>query len=548
MANFLKTAACPKCQSRGGDSKGNNRVIYDDNSYYCFSCGDFKTGTGSRSLTETEYSELPMYTTEAILGKRGISAEVIKNYGVKTLVDEDGQLSIKFPFHDVNRVESNCQYRAVDSATGELLHEIKFSKGKIKIPLFGWQLVKPQTKTLIICEGLTDALYFASNFSRSDTAVLGMSTATAAKKAAAHIQAYDNNYTIILAFDNDEAGNSAAERFADSFGEEKVLFRLSIPSEYNDVCEWSPNKEQLSEAITNAHPVSMLGILGAAEIVDRADKYLRALASDTHVKLSFAPKLTKATRFMPGKLIGIIGASGEGKSTLAEHLIMEFLQQSKKVFVVSQEMSPQEVAVKLLRMVRNLPLDDPDYVRTMTEEDFQQMRKDLRRLVDLMNSTDSYGQMSIETIEKHIYKLISIGRHPDLIVVDNLLAIAPTGEAECLKNICRDLKDLAEKHQTCIILISHTTKPPKKHRGVYQPPLNDAYGSSGMAISPDSVLGVVSDKEANVTYIHTAKLDRMGGKYANITYDYKDYCLIEQESGTRSNYNDEEDETYEDVY
>ena len=97
------------------------------------------------------------------------------------------------------------------------------------------------------------------------------------------------------------------------------------------------------------------------------------------------------------------------------------------------------------------------------------------------------------------------------------------------------------------MILTHTSKP-QKQRGIQQPTLNAAYGSSGIPIYCDSALGVASDKKACLTMIETVKLERLGGCYANVAFDYKDYCLTEQQPGERSNYKDEEDDDYEEVY
>lgn len=549
MANVVESVACPKCQQKGGDKSGNNRLLYDDGGHFCFACGDYKTGSGSLSTSTIELTTLPMFTTEAILGSRGISAQVIKDYGVTTVVNDSGQLYVKLPFHDVNRAEVAYQLRAVDTSTGTLTGEKRFSKGKIPLPLFGWRLVSPATKQIVVCEGLSDCLYFASIYKRSDTVVLGMASATSAKKAAAHLLAYDKDYRIVLAFDNDDAGHMATDTFAqyvELHNEEKVIYSISLPSEFKDICEWSPTAAALKEAVDSALPLSLSGLLGAEEIGQRVSEYFEALSSSSQIELSFSPTISKALRLMPGKLIGIIGASGEGKSTFVEHLAMEFLQQKLSVFAVSQEMLAEEFAIKLLRMVRNQPLDDPFFVKRLSKEEKQEIVKQTTSLTRLLNMTDGFGVMSVENIDRHIHKLTAAGRHPDLVIVDHLLAITSDSETGTILDACRDLKALARAHNTCVTILTHTSKP-QKGRGIQQPTLNAAYGSSGIPIYCDAALGIASDKQSCITMVETVKLERLGGGYANVTFSYKDYCLTELEEGTRVNYEKDAEDDYEET-
>lgn len=44
MRKQTKTTACPRCRENGGDTRGNNLVVYDDGGYHCFACGYHKSG------------------------------------------------------------------------------------------------------------------------------------------------------------------------------------------------------------------------------------------------------------------------------------------------------------------------------------------------------------------------------------------------------------------------------------------------------------------------------------------------------------------------
>lgn len=543
-ALVIGSTACPKCVSSGGDRSGNNRILYDDGGYHCFSCNDHKTGSGYKRETEQELERMPEFTAQSILAKRGITAEVINQYGVSAVMDSSNRLHIEFPIHDVNGVVANAQYRAVDVSTGTMTKEIAFSSGKVLLPLFGWKQVKPHTKTLIICEGLTDALILASAYSRFDTVVLGMTTATAAKKVAAHLLAYSEDRKIVLAFDNDKAGRDAEATFLNHIerhDDSRIIYRLDFPEQYKDIGDWVASGGFNKEAIEFPLPLSMSGLVGAKEIAAKVGAYFAAMDSQKQIELSFSPTLSDALRLMPGKLVGIIGASGEGKSTLVEHFAMEALQQKLNVFAVSQEMLAEEFAVKLLRMVRNEPLDSPKFIRTLAPETRKEIVQQTEKLCRLLNMTDGFGQMSIEAIDKHLHKLTAAGRHPDLVIVDHLLAITSDSDAGTIIEVCRELKELARNHETCVLILTHTSKP-QKGRGIQQPTLNSAYGSSGIPIFCDSALGVASDKEACITMVETVKLERMGGAYANVKFDYRDYCLVESVEGKRSSYTEEEED------
>lgn len=39
MARVVEKVPCPKCREKGGDSRGDNLLVYDDGGYHCFACG-----------------------------------------------------------------------------------------------------------------------------------------------------------------------------------------------------------------------------------------------------------------------------------------------------------------------------------------------------------------------------------------------------------------------------------------------------------------------------------------------------------------------------
>lgn len=543
---------CPKCL----DSGANNLVFYADGHAYCYSCSHLVPAKGGYTPIQEDTYTLPMHTTFSVLGKRGISEAAIKSFGVQVKQTEDGQLWLSFPLHDVNGAEYTQHLRAIDTSTGELTRIMKYPGGvKLKLPLFGWQHVKKQP-TLVVCEGETDALILSSRLGhQSQVAVVGLVGVANAEKLAAHMVAYAGKRKIVLAMDNDQAGKDAVAKivtYNDRHEANLNLLKLSIPAQHKDIGDWltaEPTLDILSE-IEQSQAVAIAGILGADEIADSLGDYIVNLRLNSLVELKFSPTLSEAVRLLPGKLVGVAGSSGQGKSTLAEHMIMEHLQQQKKTFVVSQEMMPAEVALKLARMIRNQPLDNPRFLQTLTLAEIVNVKECVRKLTRLMNATDGFGVMEVERIDQHLHKLTAAGNKPELVVVDHLLAICQNTEANSIMDVCRDLKELARNHQTCIVLLSHVRKAQNgKSKTIYRPQLDDIYGSSGLAMYADSILAVASDKSKCETYIETIKVERLGGAYRDVSFSYKDYCLCELDNSGHTDYAEEEEyDSQEEVY
>lgn len=549
----MSRTLCPACADKGKDNSRNNLVNYSDGGSYCYACGYF-VSDGNKSVGEQELedNQMPQYTLDNILSKRGISSDVIKRYGL-TLVENDGNLMVRVPVTDANGQESGAQYRLVDTSSGKLTRDMRTTKGsKLKVPCFGVNTITKLTKTILVCEGWTDALAAASTVEgRSDISVLGLCGATFAKRAAMFLARYHEDKRIVLALDNDEAGAKAKDDFVSTTAQhspDKLLYKLAIPNEHKDIGDWlNSTKVDLVQELENAAPVFSSNLLTSEDVGNLLVPFLNKLKNEEHIRLNFSPSLDAAVKLMPGKLVGILGDSGQGKSTLAEHLMLEAITQKERVFCVSAEMSAEEVALKLMRTVKREPLHLSSYLKSLDEEYFSEIAEQTKRVLSWLTLVDNFGEVSLEKIDSYLLELAAANRKPSLVVVDHLLAISESLEPNSLQKTCEELKGLARKHSVCVVLLCHTKKPQNQtRRTIYRPMLSDAYGSNGLSMYADVVLAVAKDAVKNETYVEAVKQERMIGKYVDVTLAFEDWQLSEtQNEAAPSVYDNESEEAAE---
>lgn len=535
MGNCVRHERCPQCAAKGGDSAGNNLAIYDNGGAYCFACG---YAVVDKYKGQTENNEvlnvMPIHTVETILGKRGISPEAIKAYDVQAMQDDaTGEMFISFPICDVNGKPMFSQRRIYNPNTGELSRDMKFAKGtKLNNPLFGWQLVTRKTKTLLICEGNTDTLTAASRLNKYPAVtVVGIVGAANAKRAAAQIVRHAPKLNIVLALDNDEAGQKAKEAFVEYFRDNNPDNALrELRFNYKDLNDWLMTEPDvdLGDEVVNAEPVLSSDIVGANEITDSFLKYLDAIEHEKYVTLQFSPTLSNTLRLMPGKLVGVAGDSGKGKSTLVEQIALEALADGRNVFFISAEMKPAEVALKLVRNVRGIDYYDKSVLENMSDIDREDLRAFTRALLRKLRMFARFGSCGVEELEQKLHELVAANVAPDLIIVDHILAIAKEGSTEELESISKNMKALAERFEVPIIILSHVRKQQQQNkRTVYRPQLSDLYNSGGLGRYADIVLGVGLDPDKKITYVETIKMERMGGGYADLMLRLVDWSLQE---------------------
>ena len=487
---------------------------------------------------------MPQHTVATILKKRGIDSEVAKAYNVTCFQSEDGQLWLKFPLVDASGQPSEAFHkRPINLETGELVKELKLNKGaKVSNPLFGWQQIGKQTNTIVVCEGQTDTLSLATALKqKNDVAVVGMVGTANATKAAAQIVRYASKKTIVLAFDNDDAGTQATDKFLEYIqaqAPEITILKLAIPPQFNDVNQWLTSVESEAsvaalEALSEAKPLLTNGLVGGEEIANSLLEYIRKLKTGDYCRLKFAPTLDRAVKLLPGKLVGVIGDSGKGKSTFVEHVALEAMAQGFNCFFVSAEMKPEETALKLARTVRGIDYYDEGVLSNMTDEDISELQQFTGKLLNKLSMFARFGTCTTDEIQKKIQELTIINRKPHIVVVDHMLAISSTGETGELENIAKELKSIAERNDCCVILLCHVRKQMKaSNRTIYRPQLSDVYNSGGLARYADVVLAVALDPDKKLTMIETVKMERLGGRYADVSLRMVDFQLSEVDEET----------------
>jgi len=114
MGNVVRKEPCPKCREMGGDKSGDNLVIYEDESAYCFACGHtilseeekerrglnnyvYEETSMSEPLTKEQIKEIRDTTGNKGQNSRGITDETFRKYGVRFEYDEEsGEVSSHF--------------------------------------------------------------------------------------------------------------------------------------------------------------------------------------------------------------------------------------------------------------------------------------------------------------------------------------------------------------------------------------------------------------------------------------------------------------------
>lgn len=180
----------------------------------------------------------------------------------------------------------------------------------------------------------------------------------------------------------------------------------------------------------------------------RASRALR-MAAEAGRPLPEVPALASlyamGVVFRERNLVLIAGPSGGGKSTLAQYLAAVM---GVPALVIAPDMDETESIPRLISTLSGVPVDevreDMDvYGHFLDDCEMEFYWDDSPSIEDIYLDLDAYVEL--------------YDAWPKLILVDNLLEIdAGDGELEAQRFVMNELKALAKKTDSCVIVLTHT--------------------------------------------------------------------------------------------
>lgn len=383
MANFKHHTSCDRCGSSDA------LAVYDDESVYCWSCGyatlseDMKNeykknkpksyNKGARMKpqeTEVRTKELkPLIDKEtaqevknntSAKGSlyRGIKDEVLQYFGVRTEYSESNESGES---EEVQAVYYPVTYEGKLSGYKVRKHPKTFSsigRTGVECDLFGQFRYEQGGKVCLLVGGEHDQLaayqmireYQVSkgNGHYEPPAVvsptIGESGCT--KQIQKNYSFFDKFEKIIVAFDNDDAGEKATEKIMSALPKNKVFvmqMRFKDPNKY--LLEGESQK--FIRDYYEAKKYVPAGIVGSNEL------YSKLLESVNVKKITLPPFMSKLDEMIGSIDLGSIGVlaagTGAGKTSFTNELVYHWLFNSPyKIGIVSLELTCGQYAQALL--------------------------------------------------------------------------------------------------------------------------------------------------------------------------------------------------------
>ena len=313
-SKVIRREACPECGSK------DNVAVYDDGGKHCYgsSC-TYRVHSNSGNIIKMERKPSPMKTTGTFnsIVDRKISLDTCKFYGV-TVTQEP----VKHIYPYYNETGELLANKIRDVATKSF-----HSEGNIKGSLlFGQNKFKNGGNFITLCEGEIDALSAYEMLGSKWPVVSIKNGSQSVKMDIANKYIYDflmSHDTIIICFDNDDAGKAAAIKAAEVLAPKAKI----VPMQYKDANEYLclGKKKEFVQHWWDAKEYTPENIISGKDLWETINE--KAIEPEVHYPFEGVEKLTYGIRL--GELVTITAGSGLGKSQFVRELVYHILKNTQ---------------------------------------------------------------------------------------------------------------------------------------------------------------------------------------------------------------------------
>lgn len=412
---------------------------------------------------------------EYLRTERAFSDETIKEFELGCSIVK-GEPWLTIPLKDSNERCVNVRFRTIPPAK----KTFRVCSGR-PLPLFGSnKLGTDKRLPIVVVEGECDVIALWQ-YGFKENVVSGTAGASTWKDE--WLDTLEHYDQFIVCYDNDDAGKTGSERFAEKMGKERCS-EATLPKKDAGECLVSGvSVESVKRIIDRAQP--MFG--PKFKRVDAYESDIERLISNPEELVGRPTGSEKIDRCLGGLRPGLMvvsGDTGHGKTTWATWLLWMQARQQVPVMVTSFEQRPVGTVQKLLRMQMGCDF---------TDRSANQRADGLTMLGKLpIHMLDHYGHLSPEDLMqsiKYAHRRLGV----QVVLIDHLgflLDSKADNKVSQIEGVIRDLAVMSYSLGVTIVLVCHPKGTPPGHLRIT---VNDLKGSSAIKQDASEVVIVVRD-------------------------------------------------------
>lgn len=508
MTQLQSHQPCPDCES-------SDALAYYDWGTQCFSCGRKKFNANEPHLGKLLKEKLTVHSMKLIkptdlefrsVTERGITRDTCQDYGVGS-----NNNNFYFPYYD----ESNSLVAYKKRGTEEKRFSVE---GEWKqANLFGQQLFTKGGKYVTIVEGEFDALAaYQMLGSRYPVVSVRNGAGSALQDCKANYEWLDSFETIVVCFDGDEPGTTAAAQVAELFGTKTRVYKHE--SGFKDACEYLSAQEskKFVDRWWQSEQFVPDGIVAGKGLWDLVSQPVEE--AECLYPFDGLNELTYGIR--TGELITVTAGSGLGKSQFLREIVYHVLNNTTdNIGLMFLEESVKKTAKSLMSLAVNKPLHLPD---VETTEDELRMAFDSTLGTDRIYLFDHFGSTAVDNIISRV-RFMAKALSCKYIFLDHVSIVVSSqdngDERKALDEIMTRLRMIVQETGVALFAVSHLKRPDGKgHEEGAATSLSALRGSGSIGQLSDIVLGLERNGQAEDPIDrHTTKVRVLKNRFSGLT-------------------------------
>lgn len=443
---FVGHVACKHCGSSDGVG------MYSNGIGKCFVCDKITFDKERENTMQESYQpkqteslqSIDAYDTRGVQ-ERGITKQVAAHYGMRVAYNQDG--TIEAHYYPYTKKGKTVAYKV-----RQLPKDFRVKGDFSEIDLFGQSTFTQGGRSLVITEGELDAMAVAQSTLTNGGKIFPVVSLPSSSNLnplisnREWVRSFD---TVVLMFDQDEAGEKAVENAAKIIGWDKVKV-ASLPE--NDPCETliKHGHKALVNAFWSAQPYTPAAVVRGEAIWEEYVK--RKTVQSVPYPSCLSGLNDKLGGMRHGEITLFTSGTGSGKSTMIKEIILQLKEQTDdNIGMVSLEESIGDSAQKFIQMF--VP-EDP--TEEQERDAFDKVFGDNRLIL-----LDHNGAVSDSSLIDQIENLCLLGcKH---LVLDHITIAVSEGTDgktgnEAIDAIMSDLLKVVKKHDVWLGIISHLRK------------------------------------------------------------------------------------------